>query len=148
MKDKFPDQLLQNIKREYSQLRKLLSEVNSHWYYEDYIYRFYHGSFKVYGLQYVTRKIAESLRKVAPEEFIFCSSFQDLMKKGAGNKQWKQSHNSNWERHTRIFLEAFFHAKYFLEMAVKYGKELDRAPTSMPSGWAALLSLYQNIEPA
>jgi hypothetical protein len=39
-------------------------------------------------------------------------------------------------------LEAFFHARYFLEMAVKYGRELELPPTLLPSGWAALLYLY------
>jgi len=143
MVDRFPDQLLQNIKSNYPQLIKLLREIKSHWCYEDYVYRFYHGSFKVYRLQYETRKIVEALKVLAPEGFIFCSAFQDLMKKGAGNKRWRLSHNKNWNKHTRIFLEAFFHAKYFLEMAVRYGKVLDKAPTIMPSGWAAFLSLYQ-----
>jgi hypothetical protein len=59
--DGFAHQLFQNIKTNYSQLRKLLTEVNSHWCYEDYIYRFYHSSFKVYHLQYETRKIVEAL---------------------------------------------------------------------------------------
>ena len=93
MQDRFPDELLQNIKSRYSQLKKLLKEINSHWRYEDYVYRFYHGSFKVYGIQYETRRIAEILNKLAPKGFVFCSSFQELMKKGAGNKDWKPSHN-------------------------------------------------------
>lgn len=39
--------------------------------------------------------------------------------------------------------EAFFHAKYFLEMAVKYGKELDKIPDEeRPSGWAGLLCFF------
>lgn len=143
MEDRFSDQLLQNIKSNYSQLSKLLGEINSHWCYEDLIRRFYHGSFKVYRLQYETRKIVEALEQLAPEGFMFCLAFQELMKKGAGDKQWKQSHNMNWSKHTRIFLEAFFHAKYFLEMAIKYGRVLDKPPTIMPSGWAALLSIYQ-----
>jgi len=143
MEDRFSDQLLQNIKKNYPQLTRLLKEISSHWCYEDYIYRFYYGSFKVYGLQYETRKIVEALKKLAPEGFVFCSSFQDLIKKGAGNKQWRHSHNKNWDKHTRIFLEAFFHAKYFLEMAVKYGKVLDKSPKIMPSGWAAFLNLYR-----
>ena len=42
----------------------------------------------------------------------------------------------------RPILEAFFHARYMLEMAVKYGKELDRPPNCLPSGWAAFLYLY------
>lgn len=41
-------------------------------------------------------------------------------------------------------LEAFFHTKYFLEMAARYGEELEAAPESdIPSGWAALLCLYE-----
>jgi len=40
-------------------------------------------------------------------------------------------------------LEAFFHAKYFLEMAVKYGKQLEEPPQRCPSGWASLLTLYK-----
>ena len=39
-------------------------------------------------------------------------------------------------------LEAFWHAEYMLRMAIRYGKELDEAPSLLPSGWAALLYLY------
>jgi hypothetical protein len=39
-------------------------------------------------------------------------------------------------------LEAFFHARCMLEMAVAYGKELERPPSVLPSGWAALLYLF------
>ena len=35
-----------------------------------------------------------------------------------------------------------FHAKFFLEMVVKYGKEIDEPPEVLPSGWAAVLCLY------
>jgi hypothetical protein len=43
---------------------------------------------------------------------------------------------------TRPFVEAFFHARYFLAMAVKYGRELEFPPALMPSGWAAVLYLF------
>jgi hypothetical protein len=39
-------------------------------------------------------------------------------------------------------VEAFFHARFMLEMAVKFGRSLDAAPERLPSGWAALLYLY------
>ena len=39
-------------------------------------------------------------------------------------------------------VEAFFHAKYFLEMAVRYGRTLESPPRKLPSGWAAFLYLY------
>ena len=38
--------------------------------------------------------------------------------------------------------EAFFHAKTFLGLAVRYAKALDHAPRLLPSGWAAVLYLY------
>ncbi len=50
--------------------------------------------------------------------------------------------NPDWARHTRPILEAFFHARFFLEMAVRYAG-LEKAPTTLPSGWAALLCLYR-----
>jgi hypothetical protein len=39
-------------------------------------------------------------------------------------------------------IEAFFHALYFLEMMVKYGRILASPPRVLPSGWAAVLTLY------
>lgn len=39
-------------------------------------------------------------------------------------------------------VEAFLHAKSFLEMVVKYGKELETAQNLLPSGWAAVLCFY------
>ena len=37
---------------------------------------------------------------------------------------------------------SFFHALFFLEMACKYGKHFSSPPKTMPSGWAALLYLF------
>jgi hypothetical protein len=39
-------------------------------------------------------------------------------------------------------LEAFFHAHYFLDMILKYGRVLASPPRVLPSGWAAVLTLY------
>jgi hypothetical protein len=47
-----------------------------------------------------------------------------------------------WLETTRPIVEAFFHARYFLEMAVRYGKKLKMPPAMLPSGWAAFLYLY------
>ena len=43
--------LLANLKAALPELEKLLDECSDHWGYEDPIYRFYHQSFKVYGIQ-------------------------------------------------------------------------------------------------
>ncbi len=136
------NELLTNIKSHLPELEALLKEMNSHWFYEDPIYRFYHQSFKVYWLQDETRKIVEALKLIAPEGTTFCKEFEEIYQSGASGKKFEMEHNRNWTAHTRVFIEAFFHAKFFLEMAAKYGQELDKAPTSLPSGWAALLSLY------
>ena len=52
-------------------------------------------------------------------------------------------HNRRWLEVTRPIVEAFLHARFFLDMAVRYGKELEAPPTLLPNGWAALLYLYQ-----
>lgn len=136
------NELLSKIKSQLPKLETLLAEMNSHWLYEDPIYRFYHQSFKVYYLQDETQKIVEALKSIAPEGTTFCKEFEEIYLAGASGKKFEMEHNKNWTAHTRVLVEAFFHAKFFLEMAVKYGKELDSAPTTLPSGWAALLCLY------
>ena len=136
------DALLANIKAQLPELANLLTEITSHWSYEDPVYRFYYQSFKVYDLQERTRRIVELLESLAPEGAVLSSMFREIVDAGAGGKKFEMDHNQEWTRHTRPFVEAFFHARFFLEMAVKYGKELDAAPTTLPSGWAALLCLY------
>jgi len=135
-------ELLANIQARWSELAALLEEINSHWVYEDLVYRFYHQSFKVYWLQEHTKRIVEALRSLAPKGTSLSPMFEEIYQVGASGEQFEMEHNQEWTKHTRPFLEAFFHAKYFLEMAVKYGKELEGAPNMLPSGWAALLCLY------
>lgn len=136
------DVLLQNIKASMAELESLLAEASSHWSYEDPIYRFYYGSFKVYGLQSVTQKMVACLESLAPERTTLSPLFGEIMAEGAAGTKFEAEHNREWARQTRPFVEAFFHARFFIEMAVKYGKELETAPTLLPSGWAALLCLY------
>ena len=136
------NELLANIQARWSELAELLEEINSHSVYEDLVYRFYHQSFKVYALQTETKRIVAALESVAPSETTLSPMFEEIYQAGASGKQFEIEHNQQWTVHTRVFLEAFFHARFFLEMAVKYGKELREAPTALPSGWAALLCLY------
>ena len=136
------NELLAKIKEHLPELEALLQRMSSHWFYEDPIYRFYYQSFKVYSLQQETKEIVEALRKLAPEGASLCKTFEEIYLAGASGKRFEMEHNQNWTTHTRPFVEAFLHAKFFLEMAVKYGKELDAAPNMLPSGWAALLCLY------
>ena len=135
-------ELLRNIKAKLPELKKLCDEINSHSVYEDRVYRFYHQSFKVYDIQDATRRMVELLRSLAPEGASANPWFDEIYQAGANGKRFEVSHNKQWTMQTRPFLEAFFHAKFFLEMAVKYGKELQEAPSTLPFGWAALLYFY------
>lgn len=140
------DVLLRNIKGLLPDLEKLLEKVSGPSY-EDRMYRFYHQSFKVYWLQEFTEEMVNILKSVSPNEkpepFQPCFDlfFEEIIKEGTG---WKHTldHNEKWTMVARPIVEAFLHCKYFIEMAVKYGKELDEAPNMLPSGWAALLELY------
>jgi hypothetical protein len=141
-------------------LEKLLKEMSGHWTYEDGIYRLYHQSFKVFRLQERTLAIVEALKKLAPppgKEFRFRFYFEkdkrpaeppvlhpwfmQIVQDGTG-KEFDMKDNQNWLPVTRPIVEAFLHAKYFLEMAVQYAKELQAPPNCLPSGWASVLYLY------
>jgi hypothetical protein len=129
-----------SLKSALPELGALHEECNGHWAYEDYVYRFYHQSFKVYLLQRHTLRIVEKLQALSPDRELN-EWFRQIVVDGTG-KTFAMEDNENWLGVTRPILEAFFHARYFLEMAVKYGRELEYPPRVMPSGWAALLYLY------
>jgi hypothetical protein len=158
-------QLLANIRQRLPELKRLLGTINEHWGMEDGVYRFYHGSFKVFGLQDLTLKVVDALLGLAPQEFLD-SQFLSIVLEGTG-KEFAAEMNANWAEATRPILEAFFHARYFLEMVCKYGEQaaeleeslrrlaeiIARRKTEKPpyplfegealsSGWAAVLTLY------
>ena len=58
------------------------------------------------------------------------------------SKRFDPEHNRRSLEVTRPILEAFFHARYFLEMGIRYAKELQAPPRRLPSGWAAFHYLY------
>lgn len=131
--------LLQNLRRDKVELENLLARCHDHWGYEDLIYRFYHQSFKVYWLQERTELIVQKLQALAPDRPLD-SWFGQIVKEGTG-KVFDAEDNKRWTEVTRPILEAFFHARFFLEMAVRYG-DLEKPPQILPSGYAALLCLY------
>jgi len=61
------------------------------------------------------------LRELSPEGRSLYKEFEEIIKQGASGKEFEHEHNEKWTHHTRPFVEAFFHAKFFLEMIVKYG---------------------------
>ena len=110
--------------------------------YEDGIYRFYHQSFKVYRLQDCTIKAVEIFRRIAEATGArLCDWYEKSVADGTGI-EFQADHNRNWPDHTRPIVEAFLHTRYFLEMMLKYGRELESSPEFLPFGWAAILELY------
>jgi hypothetical protein len=133
-------ELLKNLRAQVPVLEELLERCSGHWGYEDPVYRFYHQSFKVYNLQRQTLEIVAKLQALAPSVALN-EGFMRIIQEGTG-RNFTIEENKHWLAATRPIVEAFFHARYFLEMALKYGRELQFPPERLPSGWAALLYLY------
>jgi hypothetical protein len=135
------EQLLANIKRDLTALTALADRAKGDWAEEDLVYRFWHRSFKVYGIQDLTLQIVGALEALAPEPCDLDERFRQIIEEGTG-KTFEYEHNKRWLAETRPMLEAFWHAEYMLRMVVRYGRDLDQAPRLLPSGWAAVLYLY------
>jgi hypothetical protein len=134
------EKLLANIIKELPRLEELWKTCSGHWHYEDPVYRFYHQSFKVFRLQDSTTAIVEAMQSLAPH-LPLNTWFMEIVAQGTG-KEFTMDMNNRWTEITRPIVEAFFHARFFLEMVCKYGKELQEPPQVLPSGWAAVLYLY------
>jgi len=131
------------LREQLPQLEELLKKVDNEWVYEDLVYRFYHHSFKVYWIQNHTEAIVQALQALAPDLPLH-DFFQEIIKSGTGHV-FEMSHNREWLVRGRPMLEAFFHAHFMLQMAVRHGKRMKRAkqpPQMLDSGWAAFLYLY------
>jgi hypothetical protein len=131
--------LLENLRSSRAALTALLEECSSHWGFEDPVYRFYHQSWKVFYLQSQTTQIVGLLESLVPDRSLN-PWFREIVEQGTG-RVFKPDDNADWARATRPILEAFFHARFFLEMAVRYSTLLE-PPMPLPSGYAALLYLY------
>jgi len=121
------------------ELKMRLEESSTEWGFEDPIYRFYHQSFKVYALQEQTQALVRLLASLAPDRPLN-AWFLQIVQEGTG-KQFMPADNADWPRVTRPIVEAFFHARFFLEMAVRYA-HVAEPPRVLPSGYAALLYLF------
>ncbi|HZZ77840.1 MAG TPA: hypothetical protein VFE62_04945 [Gemmataceae bacterium] len=95
---------------------------------------------KVFYLQEHTLAIFNLLQSLAPH-LELNKWLKKIVEEGTG-KVFKLEDNYDWLPITRPIVEAFFHVRYFLEMVCKYGKQLKDPPNIMPSGWAAVLYLY------
>jgi len=134
--------LLDALKRELPTLERMLSDMRRSQ--ADRLYRFYYQSLKVYYLQPLTSEAVDLLRAFGREiDRPLCRRFEQIVAEGTG-WEFDFAHNDAWSLHTRPIVEAYWHAMYFIEMMVRSATEMERAESSLPSGWAAILCLYGN----
>jgi hypothetical protein len=133
--------LLERIHDRLPALTALLDDCDREWVSEDLIYRFWHASLKVFALQSATERIVAELEALCPPGCQLHPWFRDAVDAGTG-LTFKLAMNDDWPRHARPIVDAFFHARFMLTMAVRHGSALETAPRVLPSGWAALLELY------
>jgi hypothetical protein len=93
----------------------------------------------LFFLQDTTLRIVDILQSLASDRPLN-PWFKEIVAQGPG-KSFRQEDNQDWPRVTRPILEAFLHARFFLDMAVRYSTLLE-CPSPLPSGYAALLYLY------
>lgn len=107
---------------------------------EDLIYRFWHQSLKVYGLQQLTLRIHAALRSVSGKPLE--SMYERLVKEGTG-RTFTLSDNDAWLEATGPIVTAYLHSVHLLKLAARYSRQDDPIPPLLPSGWATLAHLYR-----
>ncbi len=132
--------LFANLKASKKKLNSLLMKCSGEVAYFDPVYRFYHQSFKVFALQQTTLELVAALQALAPDRKMN-PRFRKIVTGGTG-KTFELEHNQRWDEVTRPIIEAFFHARFFLECAVRSAKRHHAPPQNLPSHWAALLDLF------
>lgn len=137
-RDRLERLLLARLRHKKPDLRQMFEEMSSHGHYEDHFYRYYHGSFKVYNTQTTTEKAVRLLGDLLPERKLNMA-FEDIIREGTGKEFGAE--NQDGERTPRAILEAFSHAKFMIDMAMRYA-DMSEPPKTLPSGYAALLYLY------
>jgi len=134
------DKLLANIKKNKAEIEKLRDVFRR--LEEDYVYRFYHQSFKVFGATGQIKQAKELFERLAPDSLPLNDWFCSIADQAIGKQFDFAKTNQIWLVETRPILEAFWHSKYFLEQMLVAADELDESPSLLPSGWAAVLYLY------
>lgn len=106
----------------------------------DGVYRMFHQSFKVYGLQEYTREIVAALQALLPEVPLN-PWLEKIVADGTG-RTFAREHNARWLRETRPIVEAFLVVKHALDMACRYARAYDEPPSVFEPGWGTVLYLF------
>jgi hypothetical protein len=134
------EKLLNRIKANLPEIENLYRVFTG--YEEDYVYRFYHQSFKVFGAIEEIKKARDLFEKIAPDGISLNEWYCRIADEATGKSfDWEKT-NQKWIHEMRPILEAFWHSKYFLKQTLDSGTKLQKSPQILPSGWAAVLFLY------
>ena len=131
--------LLNNVKADLPELEQLRKAIESSSY-EDGVYRYFHGSLKVYALRRTTLALRRRFKRLMPG-FKLSAPYENIVR-DAVRQKWNPDRNLEWELHARPIVTAFLFSKYFLDMICLHGRELNEIPEILPSGFAAVLYLY------
>lgn len=108
----------------------------------DGVYRFWHQSLKVFGLQTATTTIAAALQAVDPARPLH-PWFLQIVVDGTGHVfNWSET-NNNWLVATRPIVETWFHADHMLRAAIECAETMDEVGPMLETNWATVLCLYQ-----
>ena len=134
------NKLLENIKQHKTEIQQLLAVF--HREEPDLVYRFYHQSYKVYMMIDIIKSANTLFDRLAPDPLPL-NDWYNLITNTAIEKKFDYAEtNQKWLEETLPITQAFWHAKYFLEQMIVAANELECAPQMLPSGWAAVLYLY------
>jgi len=103
------------LKARLPELEELHKEVTSHREEEDAVYGYYHGSFKVYSIQDCTNEMVALFQELGDG---LNGDFLNMIEAGTDIK-FEHAHNAEWDKYTFPRLQAFWHAKYMLEMIAR-----------------------------
>lgn len=132
--------LRENITSSLGVLKDLQNLIASDHIYETKLYKYYHHSYKVYHLQEYTLNVVDALKELL--DLPLNENFMRQIELGTG-KEYTPGLKVDWFEETVHITNAFLHAKYMLEMVLKYGAiGEDGSVPSFTHGWAAVLCLY------
>lgn len=134
---KLADELLVKIKCEQSTLEVLVRSFEKSE--PEFIYRFYHQSFKVFGYKELIKYSVQFFENLSPRPLN--DWYRQIVDDGL-SQEFSDSTNSNWLAETRPLLEAFWHTCYFAKQMHSAANSLETAPEILPYDWAAVLYLY------
>ena len=120
------DRLLAETKAKIIEIENLKIRFDA--YEEDFVYRFYHQSFKLFYVKDLIRDARNLFEKIAPHGTELNPWFTHIVNDGIEKEFELEKTNPNWLSETRPILEAYWHTRYFVNQLARFGRELDKCP--------------------